>query len=174
MGLQVLERYLVKQLKIAFYELAYVDDSIDVLKRNRDVVQRIARVADSRYALGRGIQQDLIKAQLELTLIDKKLIVEQRKKATLKAEINTLLNRTPDEPLGNPPKNQVLPALSNFEELRRHSEEFSPRLKSQRALIDGKQFGVQLAQREYYPDFDVMGGYFNMGDSKTCGNSKFS
>ena len=166
MDLQTFERFLVKQLKIAFYELEYVYDTIDLLERNREVLQRLARVADSRYSLGHGIQQDLIKAQLELTLLDKKLIAEQQKKASLKAQINTLLNRSPDDPLGNPQKIQELPSLRPFEELWHQAEQFSPKLKSQRALIDVKQFGVQLAQREYYPDFDIMGGYYNMGGLK--------
>jgi len=166
MELQTFERSLVKQLKTAFYELEFVYDTIDLLVRNREVLQRLAKVTDSRYALGRGIQQDLIKGQLELTLLDKKLITGQQKKASLKAQINTLLNRAPNDLLGHPRKIQELPSLDDYEELRHHAEQFSPRLKSQRALIDGKQFGVQLAQREYYPDFDVMGGYYNMGGLK--------
>ncbi|MFN8008715.1 MAG: TolC family protein [Terriglobia bacterium] len=163
MDLQTMERYLVKQLKIAYYELGYVYESIDLLKRNREVLQRLARAADNRYSLGRGTQQDLIKAQLELTLIDKKLLLEQRKKGSFKAEINTLLNRAPDEALGRPPRKLAGPTLGSMQELQRLAEESSPRLKSQRALIDEKQFRVQLARREYYPDFDVMGGYYNMG-----------
>ena len=98
MELQTFERFLVKQLKTAFYELEYVYDTIDLLLRNREVLQRLAKVADSRYTLGRGIQQDLIKAQLELTLLEKKLIAEEQKKASLKAQINTLLNRSPNDP----------------------------------------------------------------------------
>ncbi len=166
MELQAFERFLVKQLKASFYELEYVYDTIELLVRNREVLQRLAKVADIRYTLGRGIQQDLIKAQLELTLLEKKLIVEEQKKASLKAQINTLLNRSPNTPLGHPEKIQELPSLGKFEELNRHAEQFSPKLKSQRAMIDGRQFGVQLAQREYYPDFDVMGGYYNMGGLK--------
>lgn len=166
MELQTFERFLVKQLKTAFYELAYVYNTIDLLVRNREVLQRLAKVADSRYTLGRGIQQDLIKAQLELTLLEKKLIAEEQKKVSLKAQINTLLNRSPNTPLGHPQELQELPSLGKFEALESHAEQFSPKLKSQRAVIDSKQFGVQLAQREYYPDFDIIGGYYNMGGLK--------
>jgi cobalt-zinc-cadmium efflux system outer membrane protein len=166
MELQTFERFLVKQLKTAFYELEYVYDSIEILVRNREVLQRLAKVADSRYTVGRGIQQDLIRAQLELTLLEKKLIAEEQKKASLKAQINTLLNRSPDSSLGHPQKIQELPSLGTFEELRGRAEQRSSKLKSQRAMIDSKQFGVQLAQRAYYPDFDVMGGYYNMGGLK--------
>jgi outer membrane protein, heavy metal efflux system len=44
--------------------------------------------------------------------------------------------------------------------------ESSPALRVQRATIDGRQFGLQLSRREYYPDFEVMGGYFNQGSMK--------
>lgn len=166
MNLQLLELFLIRQLKTAFHDLAYVYETLALLERNRDVLQRLARVADSRYALGRGLQQDLIRAQLELTLLEKRRISEQQKKASLKAQINTLLNRAPNEPLGRPREDQDLPSLSEFEVLERQADQYSPRLKSQRALIDGRHFEVQLAKRGYYPDFGVMGGYYNMGGLK--------
>ena len=39
-------------------------------------------------------------------------------------------------------------------------------LRSQRAMVDSRQLGVEMARKEYYPDFEVMGGYFNQGSMK--------
>ena len=44
--------------------------------------------------------------------------------------------------------------------------EASPILRAQRANIDRRQLGLDLSRRDYYPDFEVMGGYFNMGSMK--------
>jgi outer membrane protein TolC len=39
-------------------------------------------------------------------------------------------------------------------------------LRAQRAVIDSRQLGLSLSRREYYPDFEIMGGYFNQGSMK--------
>ena len=39
-------------------------------------------------------------------------------------------------------------------------------LRAQRATIDNRQLGLELSRRDYYPDFEVMGGYFNQGSMK--------
>ena len=42
----------------------------------------------------------------------------------------------------------------------------SPMLRAQRATIDSRRLGLDLSRRDYYPDFEVMGGYFNQGSMK--------
>jgi outer membrane protein TolC len=56
--------------------------------------------------------------------------------------------------------------LEPFESLRARALEASPLLQGQRDVIDGRQLNVQSAQKAYYPDFDVMSGYYNQGAMK--------
>ena len=55
----------VARLKSAFHELRFVYDAIDVLRRNQNLLQRLAKVAEVRYSAGEGNQQDLVRSQLE-------------------------------------------------------------------------------------------------------------
>jgi outer membrane protein TolC len=156
---------LVAQLKGAFYELRFIYEAIDIHHRNQSVMQRLAKVAEARYSVGKAMQQDLIKSQVEISILENSLVVLERRRASMTAEIVALLSRPPGSKLGRPESAQKAPELPALELLEARAEQ-APLLRSQRALIDSKQLGVQLARKEYYPDFDVMAGYYNMGRMK--------
>jgi outer membrane protein, heavy metal efflux system len=159
------ELNLVSRLKSAFYELQFSDDVIDVLTRDKILLQRLAKLAENRYSAGQATQQDLIKSQLESSLIETRLLEMERNKRSMIAEINSLLNRDVSAGLGRP-EPAVVPALPPLDSLQNSAMESSPMLHAQRATIDKRQFGLELSRRDYYPDFEVMGGYFNQGSMK--------
>lgn len=129
-------------------------------------LQQLAKVAEARYTVGKATQQDIIKAGVEVAILDNRLILLEQRKLSLGAEINALLNRAPEADLARPEPAPAPPALESFESLRARALESSPLLRAQRAVIDGRQLNVQSAQRAYYPDFDIMTGYYNMGSLK--------
>jgi cobalt-zinc-cadmium efflux system outer membrane protein len=163
---RITELRLIAQLKQRFYELRFAYEAIDLLSRNQQVLQQLAKVAEARYATGKATQQDIIKAGVEVLILDNRLILLEQKKLSLGTEINALLNRAPEADLARPEPAPALPVLESFEALRARALESSPLLLAQRAVIDGRQLGVQSAQRAYYPDFDLMTGYYNMGSLK--------
>ena len=87
------ELNLVSRLKSAFYELQFAYDAIDVLTRNKILLERLAKLAENRYSAGQATQQDLIKSQIEISLIETRLLEFERSKQSMIAEINSLLNR---------------------------------------------------------------------------------
>jgi outer membrane protein TolC len=157
---------LVAQLKGAFYELRFIYETLDILRRSQSVLQRLAKVAEARYSVGKAMQQDLIKSQVEISILENRLVLLEQRKASMTAEIVALLSRPPGSKLGHPEPAQKVPELPALELLEARAGQASPMLLSQRALIDSKQLGVQMARKEYYPDFDVMAGYYNMGRMK--------
>ena len=160
------ELSLIAQLKTAFYELSFLYEAQDILRRNQSLLQQLLRVAEARYSVGKAMQQDLFKSQVEISILENKLVVLEQKKASTVAEINLLLNRSPSETLGRPEPTEALPDLGPLPSLQSQAETASPMLRAQQSVIDSKQLGVQMARREYYPDFDVMGGYYNQGSMK--------
>jgi outer membrane protein TolC len=157
---------LVAQLKSAFYDLRFIYEAIDLLQRSQSVLQRLAKVAEARYSVGKATQQDLIKAQVEVSILENRLVPLEQRKSSLTAEIAALLNRPSGSKLGRPESDGSVPPLPPLELLQARAGQASPMLRSQRALVDSKQLGVQMARKEYYPDFDVMAGYYNMGRMK--------
>ncbi len=156
----------VARLKSAFHELRFVYDAVDVLKRNQNLLQRLAKVAEVRYSAGQSNQQDLIRSEVEINLLDGRVIQLEQRQRSLEAEINKLLNRPVARPFGRPQSVENVPPLAPLEDLQHQALERSPMLRSQRAMVDSRQLGIEMARKEYYPDFEVMGGYFNQGSMK--------
>jgi cobalt-zinc-cadmium efflux system outer membrane protein len=160
------ELRLVAQLKEGYYELLFINEAVELIHRNQETLQQLAKVADVRYSAGKATQQDIVKAGIEVAILDNRLIAFEQKKSSLSAEINALINRPPDAGLGRPEAVSTLPSLEPFESMRARALEASPLLRGQRAVIDGRQLNVQSARKAYYPDFDVMSGYYNQGAMK--------
>jgi outer membrane protein, heavy metal efflux system len=160
------ELRLVAQLREKYYELLYIYEAVDLIHRNQELLQQMAKVAEARYSAGKAMQQDIIKAGIEVAILENRLIVLEQKKLSSNSEINALVNRAPDAGLGRPETVSDLPPLESFESLRARALEASPLLQGQRAVIDGRQLNVQSAQKAYYPDFDIMSGYYNQGAMK--------
>jgi outer membrane protein TolC len=123
----------------------------------------MAKVAEARYSAGKAMQQDVVKAGIEVSILDNQLIALEQKRLGIKAEINALIDRPPDAVLGRPDAVADLPALEPFESMQARALEASPMLQGQRDVIDGRQLAVQSARKAYYPDFDFMSGYYNQG-----------
>ena len=160
------ELNLVSRLKSAFYELQFTYAAIDVLSRNKTLLERLAKLAENRYTVGQATQQDLIKSQIELSLIEERLLEMERSKGSIGAEINSLLNRDVSSSLGRPEPPGEIPAPPPLESMQKNAMDSSPMLRAQRATIDSRRLGLDLSRRDYYPDFEVMGGYFNQGSMK--------
>jgi outer membrane protein, heavy metal efflux system len=165
-AVRAMELRLVAQLKERYYELLYIYEAVDLIHRNRELLQQMAKVTEARYSAGKAMQQDIIKAGIEVSILENRLIVLEQKRLSGNAEINALLNRPPEEDMGRPETISTLPPLEPFESLRARALTASPLLQGQRAVIDSRQLNMQSAQKAYYPDFDVMSGYYNQGAMK--------
>jgi outer membrane protein, heavy metal efflux system len=163
---QARELGLIAQLKERYYELRFTYESIDLLRQNQTLLQQLAKVAEARYSVGKGMQQDLIKSSIEISILENRLILLEQKKGGLSAEINTLLGRNPEAELGRPESLSLVPALEPLEVLQERAMRGSPMLRAQQSMIDSRQLNVQSAQKAYYPDFDMMSGYYNQGAMK--------
>jgi len=85
----------IADLKVAYFNFYLIDHSITILEENKKLLEQFARIAETRYRVGQGIQQDVLKAHVEISkLIDRLTVLEQRLAAT-EEEINSLLYRPP-------------------------------------------------------------------------------
>jgi cobalt-zinc-cadmium efflux system outer membrane protein len=160
------ELNLIAQLEEKFYDLRFAYESLDIVHEKQTLLEQLAQAAQARYAVGKGVQQDIIRASTEISILEDRAIVLEQKRLSLTAEINTLINRPADAELGRPEPASSIPALESFESLQARALETTPLLAAQRKVIDGRQLNVQSARKAYYPDFDIMSGYYNMGSLK--------
>ncbi|UCE17558.1 MAG: TolC family protein [Gemmatimonadota bacterium] len=154
----------ISSLKVAYFGLFFVHKSIEVIGKDKDILEKFAQIAEAKYAVGEGIQQDVLKAQVEVSrLIERSTDLEQEK-GRLEAEINALLNRPPYEPLGKPDELKQSIFQKGLGELNAMALESSPRLLAAQLAIDRNSSALSLARREYYPDFTLKAGWFNRQD----------
>src|SRR6266545_6511591 len=68
------ERMLAAQVRMAYYEVAYADRALAVMERTRGLLRDFTTVATTMYAVGSGIQQDVLRAQVEVARMGEEII----------------------------------------------------------------------------------------------------
>jgi len=143
----------VAQLQVSYYEWFAVHKAIEITHKSRDLLQRFERIARARYAVGKGLQQDVLKAQVEESALARELEVLGQRRSALEARMRSLLNS--ERPLGRPVEVRLSPVSAGLEELLASLETRSPRLKAKQAMIDGRTAAIERSRKEYRPDFGV-------------------
>lgn len=146
---------LIATVKEAYFNLHFVHKSIEIVERNKALLMHFEKTAKARYSVGQAAQQDVFRAQVEISRVLDRLAVLDQQKESLHAAINRLLNRPPAGPLGTPTEIQTTILTIPLQELSRRADEFSPALLATVKSIDRSERSVSLAKRQYYPDFDV-------------------
>lgn len=150
---------IIKEVKAAYYDLSHVYRATEVAQRNKKVLEDFAKIVETRYAVGEGIQQDVFKAHVEVSkMVDELIMLSQRKK-TLEAKLKALLNRPPDNQVGEPEEVIFRKLPFTLEELQKMALEMNPTLKGMKKMIEAKEKAHALAKREYYPDFNFKFAY---------------
>jgi outer membrane protein TolC len=110
--------------------------------------------------VGKAAQQDVLKAQVELSrLAERQTLLEQARR-TLEAQLNSLRDLPVDTPLATPTDVRPSPLPYSLDELTAAAQASFPVLKLQRTLIEGSRLAVDLARKEVRPNFSV--GYMYM------------
>ncbi len=153
----------ISRLKQAYYRLYYSYASSDVLNRNRDLLNKLLRVTEARYSVGKAAQQDVFKAQTQISILETRLVKLQQERNSAEAEINSLLNRRAGTPLPRPEEIKPKEFALSLDELYGSAREQSPMLRRDQKMIERTELALNLARKDYYPDYAITAGYFNQG-----------
>jgi outer membrane protein TolC len=154
---------IVARVKQEYYRLAYASTVTDVLTRNRELLTTLLRVSENRYTVGEAAQQDVIKAQTQISILDLQLERVRQERAIREGEINALLARSVGSRLGEPEDMQLTAFDISLPSLIDASQANAPMLKRDQTMIARSQLAIDAARKEYKPDFGVSGGYYYMG-----------
>ncbi|RII30174.1 MAG: TolC family protein [Geobacter sp.] len=167
---QVEERKLelARMVKETYYQIYYTDKSLEIVAKNIKILDDFITIAETKYSVGQGTQQDVFKSQVERSkLLDAKINLEQQRKS-LEAALNALLYRPADTPVGTISDFDIQPLKLSAKELQDKAYEHRPLIKSLEAQVGKEEAGRKLAQKEFYPDFNVSLEY--MQREPTMGN----
>jgi outer membrane protein TolC len=153
----------VSRIEQAYFRRAYAFAAVDVLSRNVDLLHKFLQITEARYSVGKAAQQDVFKAQTQITILETKRLQFEREKRARAAEINSLVNRAPGSPLGRPADLRAIDLPVGLQDLYVSARANSPMLQRDEKLIQRAEVAVNMARKEYYPDVTLNGGYYNMG-----------
>lgn len=144
---------LARMVKETWYRLYFVDRSLEVVDKNIRLLDDLTRFSETMYGVGQGLQQDVLKAQLDRSRMEDMRIVLQQQRRSLAAGLNTLAFRPADTEIPPLPLTSPTALNLNADELIKLALEQRPALKASAALVEKAETGRRLAQREFYPDF---------------------
>lgn len=170
----------VRDVRSAYYELAFLGRALEIAQRNRDVIVGLIDAAESRYGSGTGGQQDALQARVEAgRLAGTAVALTEHRRAAL-AKLNAVLDRPSDAPIDRPEisarvarmavadsaadvrfvsaalgaraSDSPLPSVEHLQAIALRE---SPALRTFGALIAAQEARAELASRAHLPDFDV-------------------
>lgn len=157
----VVSRMVIEQLKVTYFKLAYLQQTLDVLQRDDKLLGEMEQITESRYRVGQGNQAEVLKSQLQHTRILQEITMHHREVGQMQAQLKQLLGRAQDSPeiLTEPLRERALPTSSAdlIEGVRQHNPEIA--FREEVAKRGDKQ--VELAEKEFRPDFGLQYMYQN-------------
>jgi len=158
---------LIEATHKTFADWYYIHEAIRINGINQDLWHEFRATAESRYSTGRASKQDALRAEVEQTMLEHQAIVLDRKKRNIQAQINTLLNRSPVHVV-TPPAGLPEPGpLPEVQQLREKAMTVHPVLKNLLARKQAQQSRLELARKNYFPDFDVSAGYNTLWNQRS-------
>jgi len=154
---------ILANLRSAYYEYYLAYRSADILNETKDLMKNFQRIAETRYTTGQGTQQDVLRSQLEVSMLLDRLAEEERKKESQAAMINSLTGRDPMAPLGRPAELPLVTLTKSADEIASMVNAHSPALSGKQLMVEQGEFEVSSSKKEFLPDMVVSGGWFFRG-----------
>src|SRR5262249_35412940 len=151
---ETIRRTVVEQLKIAYFKLAYELRELQILDRDRQLLDQVARIAEARYRAGQGNQQDGLKAQMEQTKLLREAEMHHQEHYSLQAALQQLLNRSPGQPDIMPETPTETPFDYSVDELLAKVRAQNPEVRGQEEMVRRQSLALELAHKDFYPDFN--------------------
>ncbi|MFQ5581571.1 MAG: TolC family protein [Mariprofundaceae bacterium] len=152
---------LLRNTRIHWWNLAYLDKALSIIRYNQDLLRNLVKIAETKYKTGKGLQQDVLLAQLELSkLLERELKIQaarERESATL----NSLLGRPADTVIVLPRQSEHNLEATRVDNaaLKKWAREHRPMLLAMADQVDAADALVALAEKDYYPDFNIGAAY---------------
>ncbi len=142
----------VEQVKRAYFELYFVQRAIAISERDRVLLVDFAKIADSKYRTATASQQDLLRAQVEVAVLDNELIRYRQQRSSAQAQLARLLHISPETPVEALDRLRGEQVPRDLDWLYSRAVAARPELHAQLAAVLRDRETVDLARLDYYPD----------------------
>jgi len=166
-------RWLLRRdVKKTWWRIFYLDRALEIIALNRDLLHQFVEIAQTKYKVGEGLQQDVLLAQLELSkLLDNEISLQGARERT-EIQLASLLSWPMDHKI-NVQKDvlESTPRLLNKPALFKLASSYRALLASRRESVNAAQSKLELAKKGFYPDFKA-GAFYGVRDDMPSGSSR--
>lgn len=152
-----------------YFEYIYWSRAVDITRENRDLVKHFEQVAETRYKTATGKHPDVIRAQVELGMLEDRLRTLMDLREPIVARLNAALNRPVETalpvPEGIPQEKLEATDAQILQWLRQNN----PELKALAHDIAGEEQRIALARKEYFPDVTLGVNYVDTDEALRAG-----
>ena len=158
----------VNAVKKIYYDLYFIYQSIEITDENIDLMKKFVELTQTKYEVGNGLQEDILKSQVELYKLEEKLINLKQKDVSMRADMLRLLNRNDGDKLQGVPKLEKTVDTVSLEDLKTEALEKNPLLLQLKHSVAGKEAEYLLAKKSYFPRFSITAAYGQRDDWKSA------
>lgn len=147
---------LTKSVSNKWWQLFYLDRAIETVDKNQALLKQFIEVAKTKYTTGKGLQQDVLLSQLELSkLINQKIQIIALKENQI-IQLNILMDIAPRSAINLPQQlDSNQPRVLTEERLYQLAVKSRPLLQKHKQLVSAANSRLDLAKKDYYPDFNI-------------------
>jgi cobalt-zinc-cadmium efflux system outer membrane protein len=159
--IESIRRGIIAKVKATYFRLAYLQQTLAVLEKDDQLLKDVQQIVESRYRVGQGNQQEVLRAQLQHTKILQEITMHHRELGQLEAPLKQLLNRPQDSPDIQTQPPGLREIRYSASELLNLAKEQNPDIQAQQQMVKKAESQVELAHKEFRPDFNVQYMYQN-------------
>jgi cobalt-zinc-cadmium efflux system outer membrane protein len=159
--IEVTKTSIADEVKSDYLQLAYLQQTLGVLRQNESVLDQLIQDATAHYRVGQGMQQDVLQAQVNRTKIVKEITMHHQLMGQTQAHLKGLLSRDQDSPDVVTEDLVATPLQRNSDELLAMVRQNNPQIQVDASSIRTQDAQLASAKRDGKPDFEVGYNYQN-------------
>lgn len=150
-----IERSITRRVVTALYALHELDATIDITHESLELLSSFEDSVRSRFRVGGGSHSDLVRTQVELGMLDDRLVSLESSRSTLVAQLNALLDRPHNTPVAPIAELPVPPLNTPLDTLIAQTERTNPMLIALSERVSAEQSRTKIARYASKPELTV-------------------
>jgi cobalt-zinc-cadmium efflux system outer membrane protein len=146
------------RVRRAYYDYLLAREELELIEDRSRSWREISEIARDRYAAGLGVQQDVLRSQVEILRLDEARADQNARVTVRRAEVNRVVGRPQDTVIETTARLSFRAEMPEWPALLRAVDERSPELAGVSRAIEAARLRVSLAKKDFLPDFVASGG----------------
>jgi cobalt-zinc-cadmium efflux system outer membrane protein len=142
-------------VKVDYIRLAYLEESLVILRENERVLDQLIQGATAHYQVGQGLQADVLQAQVERTKIVRVITSNNEQRGDTEAHLKALLHRDQSSLDIVAEDLTANPIRLTSDDLLRMVRQRNPQIQVDVRSVDKEDAALASAKREGKPDFGL-------------------